>query len=1074
MGFLCFVTLLSLVSALETLVEQFTCSSGCQSTCIANYTCSSSCKTGYDQTDSSCLTCVPYFADGNTTQLYIPSSDGCISASTVILQESSWLPSASHVETLTNTSSVTLTLTKTTTVYKGICPNKVRYRSGQWYKLHAPDYEKDGYEFTIFKVIKSKKTTNKIYIETSLSMSTDSGECGGRIYIPGDTLEASLRVPILFSESNTEKMVYIFISIEGAEEVTLTVQVVKDDTIGLVPIVTFDQAKMEELFNSKTKTLEVTFPFTRYGKFGYSFCAPTLMVAYITFGVNFKGNYSLLIDTKKQNRLIYLQEFVVDDPDTNIGRCNNIWVGKEYGVQSKAGVGMGIKTKIEQNVNNEVRYLDLQTQEPNTDIQVVFKVICANNCGMSEQHGYCSTDEGKCVCADKYGGDDCHLKCYYNGQWQVPNHSNLCKFGSLHCDQYCGCEEGYTLENEECVSNVCLSNSKLEDEECIRGSEGCLHTCRCMTDYGFSAKNGQCVSDKCGNGVLDQISGANGYIRTEECDNNTNCNEFCYCLEGFEADKNNYGGCKRKDYILTVVLPVVGGAVLVLIVIVVIFIFVIRIVTKNKRVDFDTLKKQQPSYHFYIQGAAQKMPSRENKYIVRPLSLDFGTENAVTDVGETRFERMDIKNYSKNKYMMVIFHTPNNPKYVFHFEPQVLYAAPRLGTRECVVYMTLKCTTKVKEMKIPFTVWFSKSKKTLQQIANVLLDKTFETFSTEDKATMQELCKNVQHHTYYKLNIQTDAASSTHLDMDELNVSEKAFAEGANGKICIGKYRSVPVAVKQFDWDNLTEEEMDDLKKNVIQECNMMSKLRNPFIANYMGSVTYLPQVSMVIQFFVLGSLGEYLRLENGDNRMRLPYKLKIRMLFDTARGMQFLHENQILHLDLKPDNLLVNSLFTESACCIKITDFGTSRFTQRGKGISEKGLGTPIYASPESFKDVYTSAGDVYSFAITAWEVFYQREPYNDFKSLFEIKEYVTNGKRLAIDETMPLKLSSIIQKCWNQATTERPKFDEISTGFVQVAEEALNCEYLDAGINPDDLQCLIASRNKRLTDQLNEIGTE
>lgn len=70
-----------------------------------------------------------------------------------------------------------------------------------------------------------------------------------------------------------------------------------------------------------------------------------------------------------------------------------------------------------------------------------------------------------------------------------------------------------------------------------------------------------------------------------------------------------------------------------------------------------------------------------------------------------------------------------------------------------------------------------------------------------------------------------------------------------------------------------------------------------------MGAVTYLPQISMVIHFFVLGSLGDYLRKEK-ENYIKLPYELKNGMLFDTARGMLFLHENKIMHFDLKQDNL--------------------------------------------------------------------------------------------------------------------------------------------------------------------------
>ncbi|ELP89050.1 protein tyrosine kinase domain containing protein, partial [Entamoeba invadens IP1] len=463
---------------------------------------------------------------------------------------------------------------------------------------------------------------------------------------------------------------------------------------------------------------------------------------------------------------------------------------------------------------------------------------------------------------------------------------------------------------------------------------------------------------------------------------------------------------------------------------------ILKLVSNIRKVDINTFRTQQICYHYYLTGSTSAEPSKEEKYNIDPINLDFGNETKPTDVGDTRFEKIEVTNYSRNKYLMIIFHTPNNPKFIFHFDPQVLFVRPN-GKKIITCYCTLFCTTKVRNMKIPFTMWQSTNKKVLNDIAELLKDKTFETFTQQDQTEMNKLKKNVSRHKHYYFTIRTDASSSTQIDMDELNIYETPIAEGAMGKVFIGNYRSVPVAIKQFKWENLSDDEMKELKNSVIAECEMMSKLRNPFIANYMGSVTYLPQVSMVIQFFVLGALGEYLR-DTKEDFLRLPYKLKVRMLFDTARGMEFLHENKIMHLDLKPDNLLVNSLDFNSACTIKITDFGTSRFTKKSINNSDdKGLGTPIYAAPETFQDVYTNAGDVYSFAITAWELFYQEEPYMHFKSIFEIKDYVISGRRLTIDEKMPKTLKKLIEMCWISVPDNRPTFDAITKYLVDVDKE-------------------------------------
>ena len=173
---------------------------------------------------------------------------------------------------------------------------------------------------------------------------------------------------------------------------------------------------------------------------------------------------------------------------------------------------------------------------------------------------------------------------------------------------------------------------------------------------------------------------------------------------------------------------------------------------------------------------------------------------------------------------------------------------------------------------------------------------------------------------------------------------------------------------------------------------------------------------------------------------------------------MNFLHKNNILHLDLKPDNLLVNSLYADSSCCVKITDFGTSRFTQKLN--KEKGLGTPLYLSPESYRDIYTQKNDVYSFAITAWELFYAEEPYKDFKSLFEIKNYVCDGKRLEIDDTMPQEWASVIENCWKQEPESRPDFNRIvkDIGKFKNVENAK----LDEGVDMDKIDIVLQERKE------------
>ena len=54
--------------------------------------------------------------------------------------------------------------------------------------------------------------------------------------------------------------------------------------------------------------------------------------------------------------------------------------------------------------------------------------------------------------------------------------------------------------------------------------------------------------------------------------------------------------------------------------------------------------------------------------------------------------------------------------------------------------------------------------------------------------------------------------------------------------------------------------------------------------------------------------------------------KFRTKLALDVAKGMNFLHTNNIYHRDLKPDNMLVISPHRNNHINLKITDFGTSR----------------------------------------------------------------------------------------------------------------------------------------------------
>ena len=115
----------------------------------------------------------------------------------------------------------------------------------------------------------------------------------------------------------------------------------------------------------------------------------------------------------------------------------------------------------------------------------------------------------------------------------------------------------------------------------------------------------------------------------------------------------------------------------------------------------------------------------------------------------------------------------------------------------------------------------------------------------------------------------------------------------------------------------------------------------------------------------------------------------------------------------MKTDNTLVASLDPKAPVVGKLSYFNTSRFAgSDAMKTKTKGVGTPIFMAPEALSgEKYDWHADVYSFAVMAWNVWTQKEPYSEgFENQWAILKFV--GKRLEIPGDVPPELQRVISE--------------------------------------------------------------
>ncbi|XP_060648083.1 uncharacterized protein LOC132785819 isoform X1 [Drosophila nasuta] len=204
----------------------------------------------------------------------------------------------------------------------------------------------------------------------------------------------------------------------------------------------------------------------------------------------------------------------------------------------------------------------------------------------------------------------------------------------------------------------------------------------------------------------------------------------------------------------------------------------------------------------------------------------------------------------------------------------------------------------------------------------------------------------------------------------------------------------------------------DAQKQKAIQkEIHDLKALYHANIAKLYGfSIDREDRILMLVEYADCGSLCNFLHRPDKE----VTFYMGLDWILQCAEGMEYLHGKNILHQDLKTENLLLFDNFR----ILKICDYGrVKEFATMNKEFS----GIDNRAPEVRTNGQYTAKSDVFSFALLSWEVMSRK------KSLATIM----NGERPNLIEMMKHEdidvVKSIIKKCWDQDPDKRPTMKEL-----------------------------------------------
>ena len=247
----------------------------------------------------------------------------------------------------------------------------------------------------------------------------------------------------------------------------------------------------------------------------------------------------------------------------------------------------------------------------------------------------------------------------------------------------------------------------------------------------------------------------------------------------------------------------------------------------------------------------------------------------------------------------------------------------------------------------------------------------------------------------------------------------KELGKGAFGSVCIVKRKidNKTYAMKRVKISQLSTKD----KENSLNEIRILASLSHLNIIGYKEA--FFDQPSQTLNIVM-----EY--ADDGDIASKIKYNKKHGLLFreniiwdyliQILTGLKFLHDNKIMHRDLKSANLFLMKNGT-----VKIGDLNVSKITKMGMAYTQ--TGTPYYASPEIWMDKpYDYKSDIWSVGCILYELCMLRPPFTG-TSLKSLCMNIQSGIYAPISKFYSRELSYIVKKILEVNPSKRPTCGEL-----------------------------------------------
>nr|XP_046240180.1 serine/threonine-protein kinase Nek4 isoform X2 [Scatophagus argus] len=241
----------------------------------------------------------------------------------------------------------------------------------------------------------------------------------------------------------------------------------------------------------------------------------------------------------------------------------------------------------------------------------------------------------------------------------------------------------------------------------------------------------------------------------------------------------------------------------------------------------------------------------------------------------------------------------------------------------------------------------------------------------------------------------------------------RVVGKGSYGEVNLVKHKTdrKQYVIKKLNLITSSKRE----RRAAEQEAQLLSQLRHPNIVTYRESWEGDDcQLYIVMGFCEGGDLYHRLKQQKGE---LLPERQVVEWFVQIAMALQYLHERNILHRDLKTQNI-----FLTKTNIIKVGDLGIARVLENQNDMASTLIGTPYYMSPELFSNKpYNHKSDVWALGCCVYEMSTLKHAFNA-KDMNSLVYRIVEGKLPQMPSRYDPQLGELIKSMLCKRPEDRP----------------------------------------------------